>query len=112
MSSLKSRAQFDRVSREGKRIGRDFLQLRILPNSLKSNRLGIAIPVKAVRKAVDRNRIRRLVRESFRSMSDSIQAGFDIVIMVRGKPPVNQMQCVRDEIFKLLDSQGMIIKDS
>lgn len=46
-------------------------------------RLGLAISKKHARRAVDRNRIKRVVRESFRQQLGVLQ-GFDIVILARG----------------------------
>lgn len=48
----------------------------------QKTRLGLAIAKKQVRKAVDRNRIKRLIRESFRNNKEILQ-GFDIVVMTR-----------------------------
>ena len=45
-------------------------------------RLGLAIPKRQVKKAVARNRIKRLVRESFRQHQHEL-AGLDIVVMAR-----------------------------
>lgn len=45
-------------------------------------RLGLAIPKKALRKAVDRNRIKRLVRESFRCNLYRIQS-CDVIFLAR-----------------------------
>jgi ribonuclease P protein component len=51
-------------------------------NSLPVARLGLIVGKKAVPKAVQRNRIKRLLRESFRHNKDSI-GGMDIVILAR-----------------------------
>ena len=45
-------------------------------------RLGLAIPRKQIRKAVERNRIKRLVRESFRRHQDLLR-GLDVVVIGR-----------------------------
>ena len=45
-------------------------------------RLGLAISKKRAKRAVDRNRIKRVIRESFRSNVKTI-GGFDIVVMNR-----------------------------
>jgi len=47
-------------------------------------RLGLAIPRKQIRRAVDRNRIKRLVRESFRRHQDLLQ-GLDVVVIGRSQ---------------------------
>ena len=45
-------------------------------------RLGLAIAKKHTRRAVDRNRIKRLVRENFRH-SKAALAGYDLVVMAK-----------------------------
>lgn len=45
-------------------------------------RLGLAIAKKHVRRAVDRNRIKRLIRESFRH-NLTFLSGLDIVVLAR-----------------------------
>ncbi len=51
-------------------------------NSVNKNRLGLAIAKKKVKLAVQRNRIKRQVRESFRLNQHQIPA-IDIVVMVK-----------------------------
>lgn len=45
-------------------------------------RLGIAVSKRAVSKAVSRNRLRRLIRESFRRHQHAL-AGFNVVVQIR-----------------------------
>ena len=47
-------------------------------------RLGLAIPKKCAKRAVERNRLKRIVRESFRNHRDML-ATFDLVVMCRPK---------------------------
>ena len=49
-------------------------------NRRKSARLGLAISKKSCRLAVQRNRLKRIVRESFRSHKDTL-GGLDFVVM-------------------------------
>lgn len=49
-------------------------------NNLAHSRLGMAIAKKKIKSAVQRNRIKRLVRESFREHQASL-LGMDIVVM-------------------------------
>jgi ribonuclease P protein component len=51
-------------------------------NSLGKPRLGLVIAKRHVKKAVQRNRIKRLIRESFR-LNQSKLAGVDIVVLIR-----------------------------
>ncbi len=57
-----------------------------LPNGLEYNRLGFSIGAKNIKRAVSRNRIRRLFKEAYRKTKNSLLRGFDIVIVVRREP--------------------------
>lgn len=63
-------------------------------------RLGITLSKKRIRKAHDRNRVKRLIRESFRQNLDLL-AGLDIVVI--GKTGLDKLS--NQEIFRLLDKQ-------
>ena len=52
-------------------------------NAMSQARLGLVVPKKAVKLAVDRNRIKRLVRESFRHQQQKLQ-GLDIIFLAKG----------------------------
>jgi ribonuclease P protein component len=52
------------------------------PNGLEHARLGLAVGVKAAGNAVNRNRIKRLVRESFRHRQRELPA-VDLVVNAR-----------------------------
>jgi len=70
--------QFAATFRSGKKYSCGFLALFVKPNDLEHPRLGVVVSKKAVRKAVARNQIKRLMRESFRLNQHTI-GGFDIV---------------------------------
>lgn len=73
--------EFQAVYRNGKRLrGKEF-SLIFMPNGLNLNRLGIS--VHGVKKAVARNRIKRIIREFYRLNRQFISPSSDIVIAVR-----------------------------
>lgn len=74
--------EFQRVFQYGKRLHANGLNARAVANNVGFPRLGMAIAKKALRRAHERNRIRRLVRESFRQHQASLPA-VDMVIMCR-----------------------------
>ncbi len=52
------------------------------PNNLSHPRLGFVISKKNIRQAVKRNRVRRIIRESFRLNQDNLPA-VDMIILAR-----------------------------
>jgi len=63
---LRKRAEFLRVYEQGTRIEGRYLTVFRLPNGLNRHRVGITATRKAIGKAHDRNRAKRLLRETFR----------------------------------------------
>jgi ribonuclease P protein component len=75
-------AEFKRAYAAGKRLGNEFFTVNAQANGLSCARLGMSIAARILRRAVDRNRIRRLIRESFRVHQLGLPA-IDIVIGAR-----------------------------
>ena len=64
------------------RVGDAVLLLLVRQNQLDHARLGLVVGKRRVRRAVHRNTVRRVCRESFRLRQASL-AGLDIVVLVR-----------------------------
>ena len=83
---LRGTNDFQRVYRTGKRYEGYLLTAFVLPNSLTHHRLGITASRKGLGKAVDRNRAKRLLRETFRLTKphlDALQKRYDWVLNAR-----------------------------
>lgn len=84
---LRTKAEFSRAFEVGTKVARGPLVLRACANELGHSRLGLAVP-KAVGSAPRRNRIKRMLRESFRLAQHDLPAGLDMVIVVRPHAPM------------------------
>ena len=72
-----------------------------LPNdSSKSNRLGLAIAKKRVKLAVQRNRIKRIIRESFRLNQHNLPP-IDMVVMVKSGIDKLDNQEINQQLSKI-----------
>jgi len=76
-------AQFQRVFRQCQcKAGDRYVTVLALANSLGHARLGTTVSIRNAGGAVQRNRIKRLIRESFRQHQEML-AGWDLVVLVR-----------------------------
>ncbi len=86
-SRLLTPDHFQSVFKKPIRFGSSHFTILITPSNLptdscKNNRLGLAIAKKRVKLAVQRNRIKRITRESFRLNQHNLPA-IDMVVMVK-----------------------------
>jgi ribonuclease P protein component len=78
---------------------RERLALYCKANQLPYARLALIVPKKLVARAVHRNRIRRLIREAFRSQQERLN-GLDCVVRLTKSPGLNPLSI--EEISQLL----------
>ncbi len=71
---LRDPAEFRRVYGRGERYNGRFMTAFVLPNDSEHQRLGVTASRKTSVRAVERNRMKRLLRESFR-LSEATLAG-------------------------------------
>ncbi len=98
---IKKQADFQRLFQKGKRAFSPSLTLLYVP--AQKMRMGISVGKKHG-KSVQRNRIKRLVREAFRLNQDKMQGTYSFIIL----PKVNE-----EYSFKIFerDLQWMIKKE-
>ena len=84
---LRQKSEFDVVAKRGGRYHTRGWSVYLKANSLSNPRLGVVVAKRVYSRAVDRNRIKRMVRESFRQLQAMpnvdilIAAKFDVINM-------------------------------
>jgi len=102
---LTTAGDYQYVFTQAKRYGTPALTLLVRDHTQTAQaRLGLAIAKKCAKRAVDRNRIKRLIRESFRVQQHKLPS-VDIVVLCR--PTI--LQLTNAQILTQLDKQWRYI---
>lgn len=102
---LASNKQFEAVLARGVRVANELLVLYVAENEFGYPRLGVSVG-KSCGGAVQRNRLKRLLREAFRQSQDRIVPGFDYLLMISPQlskklnKSVNSKEIVRELKFE------------
>lgn len=76
---LKKRRDFEEVFKKGKAVKDSFLFIKYRKNELGVSRFGFVVSAKVAKKAVERNKIRRILSEAVRGKIDDL-GGYDIIV--------------------------------
>ena len=98
---------FKRVRRLGKSYAHPLLVLVALPNDLESSRFGVAVG-RAVGKAVERNRAKRLIREGLRPVIPFVAPGWDIVLLARRLMAEASLESTQQALNNLLSRAHLL----
>jgi ribonuclease P protein component len=96
---LTNRAQYTLVYRQGKVWATSLLVMKAMPNGLSLSRYGFSV-TKKVGKAVQRNHLKRLLREIMRQQS--LKSGWDIVFIARSVAVNTDYHQLERAVTKLL----------
>jgi ribonuclease P protein component len=102
-----SPAEFTRVFQTGRRRSDAYFILIAAPGSAEFARLGLAVSRKVSKSAVARNRIKRLVRETFRKQATQLPA-IDVVVMARPGAAACDNATLADSITVLLEKTARL----
>ena len=80
---IRDPAVFRRAFERRKSVSDPSLIVYGVENGLDHPRLGISASKKKIRKAADRNRVKRLLREAFRLSKAELPAGLDLIVVPR-----------------------------
>ena len=109
---LKRRCEFQKVFQGGRKSVRPFLVVHALQrNDPESTRLGLTVS-RRVGNAVVRNRVKRLVRETFRHARPELPPGFDLVIVARSPAARASLQQLQENFRQAAAELGLLsLKD-
>jgi len=108
---LRKKTDFDSIYKKGKSCGDRFVVLFYRPNGLAYNRTGF-LASKKVGNSVKRNRARRLMKESYRNLSDRLPQDkhYDFIIIARNTISGRKCAEVQKSLYSAFKRTGVIKK--
>jgi ribonuclease P protein component len=105
---LKRDEDFARLRREGRAYRHPLMLMSVAANTVGHNRYGF-ITGKRLGGAVQRNRVRRLIREAVRLLHPGLRAGYDVVFIAH-PPTVGQPFDVIQRTVNELFTQAKLVE--
>ncbi len=97
---LTTKADFKSLFDKSDKISQRGLLVLFKPNQKSIARLGLVIAKRYIKRAVDRNKTKRVLRESFRYHQEKL-AGLDVIIIARQRCDKLSKQKLREGIDQL-----------
>lgn len=109
LKTLKKNYEFKNVLSKGKFFVGKYIIIYIKDNNKKENFVGIAVNTK-IGKAVKRNRIKRVIRESYRLNKEKIKKGKDIVFLWNKNAEIKDANFynINKDMLKIFDKANMV----
>ena len=102
---VRHKRDFDVAYARGRRMGDGFFSVTVMRNDVGAPRLGLAVAVKVAGGAVSRNRLRRIIRESFRLHQHELPAA-DLVVSARTSARTAAASALRESLAALWKKVG------
>ena len=104
---LRKKADFDKLYKKGKSAGEKYVVVFARENGLPYNRTAF-LASKKVGDSVRRNRARRLMKESYRSLQNQCVPGMDLIIVARNTITGTKCGQVRESLLRALGKVGAL----
>lgn len=106
---LKKNYEFQKVFAKKNYYGGKYLEMFVIDNNKQSNYMGIAIS-KKIANSVQRNKIKRLVRENYRQIEEKIVKGKTYVILWKKKASIENATYynVKEDIDRIFKKANLI----
>ena len=108
-TSIKDKDLFQKTMQKGKWFGGSFLCIYVLNNNNSDNQIGLAIG-KKVGKAYKRNRLKRLIRQSYTDLEKDMNYGHSIVFVWKSSAKFYEADynSIYKDVYKLFKKSGIL----
>ena len=108
---LRDPTEFQHVYRNGKRYDGVFITVFVIDNKGTQHRLGVTASKKALGKSVQRNRAKRLLRETFRANEKHLRGllqNYDWVLNAKSRVLVEKLSAPSREFGQIVEKVGRL----
>lgn len=99
---------FETILDKGKGFFTNTIGIKSIPNNLNHSRFGIIISNKVLKKAVDRNKMRRQIRGVIKLNIDKIKNGVDVIIICRPSIKELNYEQIEAELIKIFKKTWLL----
>lgn len=110
LSKLRSSPEFERVYKNGKKYWNRNFVLYTLHHGNEPLKIGLTVS-KKVGKSVQRNRVKRLIRETIRLWQDVIEQSYDLVVVAQNSAAGLDFYQTQQSLLHLLKRAGILKKE-
>ncbi|MFH0840760.1 MAG: ribonuclease P protein component [bacterium] len=101
---LTKHKDFTKAFKQGKSDYGKLLGIKVLKNELAESRFSIVAGLKVSKKAVERNRAKRQIREIFTKQLESLKSGYDLVVICLPGIVGEDSTAIKKEVDKILNN--------
>ncbi len=105
---LKKKKDFEKVFNQGKSYKGRFFSAKVLKTDLKESRFGFIVSGKVSKKAVIRNKIRRLLQEAVRKNFPDIKKIVDVAIVAFPQIQNETREEIQKSVSDFLKKTGLV----
>ena len=100
---LKKKKDFERAFEKGRNIKGDTIYLKVLKTEEPFSRIGFIVSKKISLKAVERNKIKRRMRDSVKRILNTTENGLDIIVTALPKIKKSEFKDIKEDITKTFE---------
>jgi ribonuclease P protein component len=106
---LKKREDFAVVFSKGTFSSFNGISIKYAGNSMESSRIGFPVGKNYSKKAVIRNRTRRILRAAFNELLQELRPGFDIIVIIKPAYQEILFEKIVTELKKVLSKANLLM---
>lgn len=97
---------FEKIRKKGRFFSDDFITISFLKNNLSICRVSVVVSKKILKRATERNRLRRQIQEAIRINFSKVKPGFDIMILT--KKNLSDFKKIENQIVEIFKKADLL----